>query len=177
MDMMGFSSFGSGFDFMFSVVPVIVILGFIVVFGFIIINVVKGGMEWNRNNNSPILTVSATVVAKRTAVSSHDHNHGNDISMHHYSSSTTYFATFEVESGDPGCLSQSKVRSAAGCYMGEQRSGIDNTDSASAKRPTSRMELKMPDKDYGMLVEGDVGKLTFQGTRYKGFEHNREQTS
>jgi len=52
------------------------------------------------------------------------------------SSTTTYFTTFEVESGD-------------------------------------RMELKVPDKEYGMLVEGDEGKLTFQGTRYKGFERNR----
>ena len=25
-------------------------------------------------------------------------------------------------------------------------------------------------KEYGMLVEGDIGKLTFQGTRYHGFE-------
>ena len=24
--------------------------------------------------------------------------------------------------------------------------------------------------DYGMLVEGDIGKLSFQGTRYLGFE-------
>ncbi len=26
--------------------------------------------------------------------------------------------------------------------------------------------------DYGMLVEGDIGKLSFQGTRYLGFERN-----
>lgn len=33
-----------------------------------------------------------------------------------------------------------------------------------------RIELKVEDYDYGMLVEGDQGKLTFQGTRYLGFE-------
>ncbi|WP_201712723.1 DUF2500 domain-containing protein [Rossellomorea arthrocnemi] len=33
-----------------------------------------------------------------------------------------------------------------------------------------RMELKVKDADYGMLVEGDEGELTFQGTRYLGFE-------
>ncbi|MFR6039688.1 MAG: DUF2500 family protein, partial [Faecalibacterium prausnitzii] len=26
--------------------------------------------------------------------------------------------------------------------------------------------------DYGMLVEGDIGKLSFQGTRYLGFQRN-----
>lgn len=32
-----------------------------------------------------------------------------------------------------------------------------------------RMEFLVPDNEYGMIVEGDVGKITFQGTRYKGF--------
>lgn len=33
-----------------------------------------------------------------------------------------------------------------------------------------RMELQMSGREYGMVVEGDVGNLTFQGTRYLGFE-------
>ena len=33
-----------------------------------------------------------------------------------------------------------------------------------------RMELSVDDSEYGMLVEGDEGKLTFQGSRYLGFE-------
>ena len=33
-----------------------------------------------------------------------------------------------------------------------------------------RMELEVDGSDYGMLVEGDTGKLSFQGTRYLGFE-------
>ena len=33
-----------------------------------------------------------------------------------------------------------------------------------------RMELRVPSAEYGMLVEGDVGMLSFQGTRYLGFE-------
>ena len=132
---MGMSPLDGGFDFMFTIVPVLVFLVSILVFGIIIFRAVKGGMEWNKNNNSPVLTVNAKIVAKRMAVSRHHHHHNN--SMHHYSSSTTYFATFEVESGD-------------------------------------RMELKVSDKEYGMLAEGDIGKLTFQGTRYKSFERNRE---
>lgn len=35
-----------------------------------------------------------------------------------------------------------------------------------------RIELLVTGSDYGMLVEGDKGKLTFQGTRYKGFQRN-----
>ena len=33
-----------------------------------------------------------------------------------------------------------------------------------------RLELQMAGHEFGMLIEGDKGKLTFQGTRYLGFE-------
>ena len=33
-----------------------------------------------------------------------------------------------------------------------------------------RMELWVTGTEYGMLVEGDKGNLTFQGTRYLGFQ-------
>jgi hypothetical protein len=33
-----------------------------------------------------------------------------------------------------------------------------------------RMEFRVSGKEYGLLAEGDIGKLTFQGTRYHGFE-------
>ena len=33
-----------------------------------------------------------------------------------------------------------------------------------------RMELSVQGHEYGMLVEGDFGELSFQGTRYLGFE-------
>lgn len=32
-----------------------------------------------------------------------------------------------------------------------------------------RMELEVKDIDYGMLVEGDIGELSFQGSRYLTF--------
>ena len=32
-----------------------------------------------------------------------------------------------------------------------------------------RMELRLSGSEYGLLAEGDQGKLTFQGTRYLGF--------
>ena len=33
-----------------------------------------------------------------------------------------------------------------------------------------RMELKVSRSEFGLLVEGDEGVLSFQGTRYLGFE-------
>ena len=36
-----------------------------------------------------------------------------------------------------------------------------------------RMEFSVPGGEYGLLAEGDRGRLTFQGTRYQGFERRR----
>ena len=121
---MGFI-FGTGlFGIMFTVV-------FLLVIGMFIVTAVKGIGQWSKNNNSPRLTVSATVVAKRTNVSRRRHGGVNE--HHHHHTSTWYYVTFQVESGD-------------------------------------RMELSMTGQEYGLLIEGDRGNLTFQGTRYLGFE-------
>lgn len=36
-----------------------------------------------------------------------------------------------------------------------------------------RLELQVDGQEYGQLVEGDYGELTFQGTRYLGFTRHR----
>ena len=36
-----------------------------------------------------------------------------------------------------------------------------------------RMELQVPASEYGYLVEGDRGSLTFQGTRFLSIERSR----
>lgn len=36
----------------------------------------------------------------------------------------------------------------------------------------SRLEFVVNGHEYGLSAEGDVGKLTYQGTRYLGFERN-----
>lgn len=36
-----------------------------------------------------------------------------------------------------------------------------------------RLELLVSGSEYGMLVEGDQGDLSFQGTRYLGFERKQ----
>ena len=100
-------------------------------FGTFIFNGVKSFGQWRKNNNSPRLTVPATVVTKRTDVTRR--RSGGTNGHHHYHTSTNYYVTFEVESGD-------------------------------------RMELHLSGPEYGLLVEGDKGKLSFQGTRYLGFE-------
>ena len=123
---MGFG-FGLGFD-MFGVMFTIM---FVLVIGMFIFTAVKGISQWNKNNHSPRLTVPATVVAKRTNVTRHHHGGANG--HHHHHTSTSYYVTFQVESGD-------------------------------------RMELHVAGTEYGLLIEGDSGNLTFQGTRYLGFE-------
>lgn len=35
-----------------------------------------------------------------------------------------------------------------------------------------RMELSVGGHEYGLLVEGDCGRLSFQGTRFLGFERS-----
>ena len=114
--------FGGGFE-------VIFFLMFGLVFCMIIFAFIRGIGQWNRNNHSPRLTVDAAVAAKRTQVTHHHHTGGAGM---HTTHSTSYYVTFQVESGD-------------------------------------RMELHVSGTEYGMLAEGDVGKLTFQGTRYLGF--------
>ena len=120
---MGFF-FGGGFEIMF-------MLMFILVFGMVLFTIIKGIGQWSKNNNSPRLTVEATVVSKRGDISRHHHSDANGIGHTH--TSTTYYVTFQVASGD-------------------------------------RIELCVGGSEYGMLVEGDFGDLTFQGTRYLGFE-------
>ena len=94
---MGFGySFDSGFGMTFSIMQVMMPLTFVLVFGIIIVTLIRGIGEWNKNNHSPKLTVPAAVVSRRTAVS--HHHHGGE--THHVHTSTSYYATFQVESGD-----------------------------------------------------------------------------
>ena len=117
------------FEFMFPII-------FVMVFGMIIFQFATGIGTWHKNNQSPRLSVSATIVAKRENITHHSHANAGDLSGthgYHSTSSTSYYVTFQVASGD-------------------------------------RMELPVTGSEYGMLAEGDIGKLTFQGTRYLSFE-------
>ena len=127
--------FYSGFEVLFSILFPLV---FLFVLGMILFTVVSDLRRWRKNNASLRLTVPATVVAKRMNVSRHHTANAGDVTgAHGYAttSATTYYVTFQVESGD-------------------------------------RLELRLSGTEYGQLAEGDTGKLSFQGTRYLGFERN-----
>ena len=88
--MIGFGG-DPGFDVTFSIMQVIMLLVFVLVLGSIIVTLIRGVGEWNKNNQSPKLTVPVTVVAKRSDV------HRGIETMHTF---TSYYVTFQVESGD-----------------------------------------------------------------------------
>ena len=126
-----------GFDPMQDADPIFQAIGtvgpilFLTVLAILCVFVIMGVMQWFRNNGSPVLTAQARVVNLRIQVSGGMHTVGDDLMAH--GASTSYYATFEVESGD--------------C-----------------------MEFAVGDEEYGLLSQGDTGSLTFQGTRYLGFE-------
>ena len=120
--------FGMGFH-TFDMFSMVFSLFFLLVLGIFVFVFIQMFSQWNKNNHSPRLTVDATIVAKRNHISRH--HHGTDMHMHHTTS--TYYVTFQVDSGD-------------------------------------RMELLVPGNQFGLLIEGDHGKLSFQGTRVLSFE-------
>ena len=95
------SFFEPSFGWTFHILPVLVILMFIVVLTVFVVIFIKGIRQWNQNNHSPRLTVDATIVAKRTDISHssghHNHSTGTHTGSH---TSTSYFVTFQVQSGD-----------------------------------------------------------------------------
>jgi hypothetical protein len=113
----------SGSSSLFLIIPLLILLGFILITGLIIFLVAKSVRQWHSNNQQPIQTVPAVIVAKRSHVS----GGGGNSSAH-----TSYYATFELPGGE-------------------------------------RRELHVPSAVYGQLAEGDQGQVTFQGTRFKGY--------
>lgn len=103
-------------------------MAFVAILGMILVTFVRELSQRNRNNHSPPADGGGHSGGQAPELSSH--RSGGEL---HTTTSTRYFATFQVESGD-------------------------------------RMELQMNGQDYGMLVEGDRGRLTFQGTRYLDFQ-------
>lgn len=79
------------FGFFFGSVPIFVGIIFIIVFGFIFFSIISGLKQWNKNNNSPKLSVPAQVVTKRSKTSG---GAGDS------SASTSYYVTFQFDSGD-----------------------------------------------------------------------------
>lgn len=81
--MVGFDEFSSGHTF--------ISMMFFIVFGIIAFSIIKSTLQWSKNNNEPLLTVPAKVVTKR----SNTRGGSGNSSAH-----TSYYVTFEVQSGD-----------------------------------------------------------------------------
>lgn len=122
------------FGFMSAFGTIFIAAVFIIIIVGITYGIVSSIKQQRYNNSQPILKVDAKIATKRSDVSSSMSNENN-----FHSTSTTYYITFEVESG-------------------------------------SRIELRVNGDTYGLCAEGDVGKLTFQGTRYISFERNGFRT-
>lgn len=88
---------------MFNLIEMLFPIMFILIFIIIVFTFVKGIATWLKNNNSPRLTVSARIVAKRQNTTHNNQPNASDISgAHgfHTISSTSYYVTFQVDSGD-----------------------------------------------------------------------------
>jgi Protein of unknown function (DUF2500). len=103
--------------------PILFGLAFLIVFGVILTKFIGSVRRGVKNSRSPLLTVPAKVVSKRIDVRG-DHSY------------TSYYVTFEMESGE-------------------------------------RVELSADGREYGMLVEKDVGLLSYRGTRLVSFERKK----
>ncbi|KOP65368.1 hypothetical protein AMS62_08955 [Bacillus sp. FJAT-18019] len=91
-------SFGGGFDFMFTLVPIIIGIGFVVVIGGLIFN----GTRYVKNAKSPRTSKYAWVVSKRMDVRHHTNHHNDNNGMMHSSNSsrTYYYITLEFDNGE-----------------------------------------------------------------------------
>ena len=88
---------------MFNLIEMLFPIMFILIFTIIVFTFVKGIATWFKNNNSPRLTVSARIVAKRQNTTHNNQPNAGDISgahVFHTISSTSYYLTFQVDSGD-----------------------------------------------------------------------------
>ncbi|OKP77650.1 hypothetical protein A3844_29285 [Paenibacillus helianthi] len=112
------------FDLTGTVIPIFLA----VVIGIVAVSAGRGLLVWSRNNSSPLLTIPARIVSKRSELRQQLQDDNNNSRTN-----TTYYLTYELENG-------------------------------------VRMEFKVDGNEYGMSAEGDRGILTYQGTRYQGFQ-------
>jgi hypothetical protein len=128
------------FDTEFRFVSIMTLAVFIFIFCVIVVIAVRGIAKWKKNNKSPRLSVDAKLVSKRTDVSSSG------------SMGSGSMGQGRGINDDFGAMTRTRYYAAFQVESGD------------------RMEFEVPDTEFGMLAEGDTGKLSFRGTRYLGFE-------
>jgi hypothetical protein len=77
------------FDFTGTVIPIFLV----VMVGIIAVSAGRGLLQWSRNNSSPMLTVPARIVSKRSEVRQQQEEGTTS------RTTTSYYLTFEVPSG------------------------------------------------------------------------------
>lgn len=87
-----------GIHSMMPTIMIVSMIPFLLITGLIIYIVVSKVRRENKNDKMPRLSVQATVVAKRMEVSTYGRRYGRTNTMG--TSRTTYYATFQVLSGD-----------------------------------------------------------------------------
>lgn len=83
------TSFGGGFDFMFTLVPILIGIVFVIV----IVGFISNGARYVKNAKSPRTSEFARVVSKRMDVRHHTNHHNGDNSMIHSSNSSRTYTT------------------------------------------------------------------------------------
>lgn len=79
-------------------------LMFFIVFGIVFITFIVGAIknfnQWSYNNSQPVLDIQCKIISTRTNITSHSGH--TDANGHHHMghTSTEYYITFEVTSGD-----------------------------------------------------------------------------
>ncbi|MBY0009741.1 DUF2500 domain-containing protein [Paenibacillus typhae] len=122
---------GSDPSWMFDLTGTVIPIFLVVMIGIVAVSAGRGLFQWSRNNSSPLLTIPARIVSKRSEVRQQQLQDDNQSSR----TSTTYYLTYELQDGE-------------------------------------RMEFKVDGSEFGMSAEGDRGLLTYQGTRYHGFQRH-----
>ncbi|MBB5172595.1 DUF2500 domain-containing protein [Texcoconibacillus texcoconensis] len=137
---------------LFEIITFIVPVIFMIILGFTLFSMVRSLLEWIENNNKAVQTDKAKVTSKRA----------------------------DVQKRRTGKVGQQRVGgvNVGGVNVGGVRTrGVQLGPNHKTKyfvtfefENGDRHEFKVKGNEYGMLTEGDVGHITFQGTRYKGFE-------
>ncbi|KUP23787.1 DUF2500 domain-containing protein [Paenibacillus sp. DMB5] len=122
---------GSDPSWMFDLTGTVIPIFLLVMIGIVAVSAGRGLFQWSRNNSSPLLTIPARIVSKRSEVRQQQLQDDSQSSR----TSTTYYLTYELQDG-------------------------------------KRMEFKVDGSEFGMSAEGDRGLLTYQGTRYHGFQRH-----
>ncbi|AIQ47521.1 hypothetical protein R70723_17730 [Paenibacillus sp. FSL R7-0273] len=122
---------GSDPSWMFDLTGTVIPIFLVVMIGIVAVSAGRGLFQWSRNNSSPLLTIPARIVSKRSEVRQQQLQDDSQSSR----TSTTYYLTYELQDG-------------------------------------VRLEFKVDGSEFGMSAEGDRGMLTYQGTRYHGFQRH-----